>query len=87
MQKEPHSITNVSSVSVDEQSCGIPLSSFTVTILKSPCSEQADSLDSWSSLSYLQIQPTFLIRMCFGGVCFFFLMGSFSSILSKLLDI
>lgn len=57
-----YSITNVSSVPVDKQSCSISLSSFTVTILTSPSSEQADSLDNWSSLSYLQMQPELLLE-------------------------
>lgn len=57
-----HSITNVSSVPVDKQSCGISLSSFTVTILTSPSSEEADSLDNRSSLSYLQIQSKLLLE-------------------------
>lgn len=57
-----YSITNVSSVPVDKQSCSISLSSFTVTILTSPSSEQADSLDNWSSLSYLQTQPELLLE-------------------------
>lgn len=75
--RKPHSITNVSFVSVDEQSSSISPSSFTVTILTSSSPEQADSSDNWSSLPYLQIQPKLLTET-------FFLQKKFVSVLSRL---